>query len=243
TDNRASMQAFNIKGSGQEADFSLFYNNTEYNVHLNLPKIFNVENSMAALLSVLKATTLDIFTFLPFMDRLVPAEGRMISVNMGQEFDVLVDYAHSPGSFELLFPALREMTKGKLISVFGSAGERDVSKRSVQGSIADKYSDIIVLTDEDPRGDNPGKILKDIASGCPGRGEGKNLFLIENRKDAIGFAFELAGKDDLVALLGKGHESSIIYKDGPIPWKEKDAAVLILKEMGFNKLSTLGGQK
>ena len=241
--NNASMRADSIKGSGQEAFFSVLYKNIKHNVHLNLPKIFNVENSIAALLSVLKATNLDISTFLPFMDMLIPAEGRMIPVNMGQKFDILVDYAHSPGSFELLFPALRDMTKGRLISVFGSAGERDVAKRSVQGSIADKYSDIIILTDEDPRGENPMSIIKDIASGCSVRIENKDLFLIENRKEAIRFAFKTAQKDDLVVLLGKGHESTIIYKNGPVPWKEKDASVSVLKEMGFNGNSFAGGNK
>ncbi|MCK5154560.1 MAG: UDP-N-acetylmuramoyl-L-alanyl-D-glutamate--2,6-diaminopimelate ligase, partial [Spirochaetales bacterium] len=243
TDSKASISADNISGAGQEASFSLSYNNTEYNAHLNLPKIFNVENSMAAIIAVIKATNMDISTFLPFMDRLIPAEGRMIPVVMGQDFDVLVDYAHSPGSFELLFPALREMTKGRLISVFGSAGERDISKRSVQGSIADEYSDIIVLTDEDPRGETPMSIIKDIASGCSGRIENMDLFLIENRNEAIRFAFKIAQKNDFVVLLGKGHESTIIYKDGPIPWKEKDAAVTILKEMGYNNLNSREGQK
>ena len=236
-DSSASMRADNLRGSGQEAFFSLVYNNKKYDAHINLPKIFNVENSIAALLSVLKISNLDISIFLPFMDKLTPAEGRMIPVNMGQDFNVLVDYAHSPGSFELLFPELREITKGRLISLFGSAGERDIAKRSVQGSIADMYSDIIILTDEDPRGEDPGKILKDIASGCSRKIENKDLFLIENRNEAIIFAFKMAKKDDLVVLLGKGHESSIIYKDGSIPWKEKDAAVTILKDMGYNKIN------
>lgn len=242
-DVNASMRAYDIKGSGQEAYFSLLYNDSEFNIHLNLPKIFNVENSMAALLTVLKVTHTDISTFLPFMEKLKPAEGRMIPVNVGQDFEVLVDYAHSPGSYELLFPSLRDMTEGRLISVFGSAGERDIAKRSVQGSIADKYSDILVLTDEDPRGDNPKDIINDIASGCPDRLEGRDMFLIENRTEAIRFAFKTARKNDLVVLLGKGHESSIIYKDGPVPWKEKDVAVSVLKEMGFNKTSTGDGQK
>ena len=121
----------------------------------------------------------------------------MITVDMGQNFTVIVDYAHSPGSFELLFPALREMTKGRLISVFGSAGERDVDKRNRQGEIADKYSNIIILTDEDPRGEDPLQIIMDIASGCRNKVPEKDIFLIENRQNAIKFAFKIADKDDL----------------------------------------------
>ena len=229
----ANMLASNITGSGLDASFSVMSDKNCYEVHINLPKIFNVENSVASLLTVAKTTDIDIATYISYMDKLTPAEGRMIPIKMGQEFDIIVDYAHSPGSFEILFPALREMTKGRLISLFGSAGERDIAKRSVQGGIADRYSDIIILTDEDPRGDNPGEILRDIATGCSKNIENKELFLIENRKDAIKFAFKLARKDDLVVLLGKGHESTIIYKDGPIPWKEKDVAVSILKDMGY----------
>ncbi len=231
----ADMLAYNITGSGKEADFSVSYRSDEYKVHINLPKIFNIENSLAALLSVVELTNIDINTFLPFMEKLIPAEGRMITVDMGQNFTVIVDYAHSPGSFELLFPALREMTKGRLIPVFGSAGERDVDKRSRQGEIADKYSDIIILTDEDPRAEDPLEIIMNIASGCRNRVPEKDIFFIENRQEAIKFAFKIAEKDDLVVLLGKGHESTIIYRDGSIPWKEKDAAVLALKEMGHRE--------
>ena len=229
------MLAHSITGSGKEADFSVIYNSNEYKAHINLPKIFNVENSIAALLTVVKLTDINIDTFLPFMKKLTPAEGRMITVDMGQDFTVIVDYAHSPGSFELLFPALREMTKGRLIPVFESAGERDVDKRKIQGSIAAEYSDIIILTDEDPRGEDPMTIIMDIASGCSKMVSGEDLFFIENRKEAIKFAFKIAEKDDLVVLLGKGHESTIIYKDGPTQWKEKDAAVSVLEEMGYRE--------
>ncbi len=234
-DKNADMFAYNITGSGEKADFRVVYNSNRHKAHINLPKIFNVENTLAALLSVVKLTNNDIKTFLPFINKLTPTEGRMITVDMGQDFAVIVDYAHSPGSFELLFPALREMTKGRLISVFGSAGERDIEKRKRQGEIADKYSNIIILTDEDPRGEDPLKIIKDIASGCRNRVQGEKIFFIENRLEAIKFAFKIAEKDDLVVLLGKGHESTIIYKDGSIPWKEKDAAVLALKEMGHRE--------
>ncbi len=231
----ADMRAYNLTGSGKEADFSVSYNHNEYKAHLNLPKIFNVENSLAALLSVVKLTDIGIKTFLPFMDKLDSTEGRMITVDMGQDFTVIVDYAHSPGSFELLFPALREMTEGRLIPVFGSAGERDVDKRSRQGNIAAEYSDIVILADEDPRGEDPMSIIKDIASGCPNRVPGKDIFFIADRREAIRFAFQTAEKEDLVVLLGKGHESTIIYKDGSIPWNEKEVAISTLKEMGYKK--------
>ncbi len=234
TVNKADIKAEEIKGTGNTADFNVLFKQKEYQIHLNLPKIFNVENAMAALLSVIKLTNFDITTFIPFMEKLIPAEGRMISINMGQDFNVLVDYAHSPGSFKILLPELKNMTKGRLISVFGSAGERDITKRKTQGEIADSYSDIIILTDEDPRGEDPMAIIMDISSGCPDRIKDSNIFYIPDREKAITFAFKISQKDDLVVLLGKGHESTIIYKDKSIPWKEKDIAVSVLKKMGYS---------
>ncbi len=231
---KTSMKAEEITGTGNTADFVVLFNQKKYKIHLNLPKIFNIENSMAALLAVIKLTGIDITKFIPFMGKLRPAEGRMISVNMGQNFNVMVDYAHSPGSFKVLFPALKNMTRGKLISVFGSAGERDVAKRKTQGEIADSYSDIIILTDEDPRGEDPMEIIMDIASGCPNRIKDTDIFYIPDRKKAIRFAFSISKKDDFVILLGKGHESTIIYKNGSIPWKEKDIAVSVLRDMGYS---------
>ncbi|MCF6335882.1 MAG: UDP-N-acetylmuramyl-tripeptide synthetase, partial [Spirochaetales bacterium] len=233
-DNKSDMQAVDIKGSGKTASFKVKYRGSKYSVKLNLPRIFNVENATAALISAVKLTNLDIERFLPFMEKLTPAEGRMISVDLGQNFEVLVDYAHSPGSFEILFPSLRKMTTGRLIALFGSAGERDVAKRSVHGAIADRYSDIIILADEDPRGEDPLTIIEDIASGCTGKTKDRDLFYIPNRMEAIKFAFNLAEKDDLVVLLGKGHESSIIYEKNSIPWKERDSAVKVLNTMGYN---------
>ena len=163
--------------------------------------------------------------------------GRMEQVTAGQPFQVIVDYAHTPQSFSQLFPLVRTHTEGRLIAVFGSAGERDVEKRPLQGKLAARFSDVVVLADEDPRGEDPVAILEEIAAGCrqedPGRREGENLFLIPDRRQAIARAFTLAGAGDTVLLLGKGHEESIIYADGPIPWQEGQTARQILGEMGW----------
>ena len=232
------MAAVNIKGTSSSVFYTLVYEGNEYGIKMNLPSIFNVENSLAALLGTVKLTGKPVETFIPSMPKLIPAEGRMITVDLGQEFTVIVDYAHSPGSFELLFPALREMAKGSLISVFGSAGERDIDKRAEQGRIASEYCDILFLTDEDPREEDSMDIIRDIASGCPERIPDRDMFLIADREEAIGQAFRSARKDDLVVLLGKGHESTIIYKEGAIPWNEKEKAVSILKGMGYNNETT-----
>ena len=163
----------------------------------------------------------------------------MTGVNRGQPFEVLVDYAHTPSSFNTIFPPLRERLNasgGRLISLFGSAGERDTQKRKLQGEIAARYSDIAVLADEDPRGEVPMAILEEISSGCeaiPNMRRNETLFLIPDRPSAIRKAFSLAQKGDLVLLLGKGHENSIIYADETRPYDEIGEAEKALEEAGY----------
>jgi UDP-N-acetylmuramoyl-L-alanyl-D-glutamate--2,6-diaminopimelate ligase len=148
-------------------------------------------------------------------------------------FSVMVDYAHTPGSFEKLLPLIRSDVKGRLITLFGSAGERDIEKRSEQGEIADDYADIIILSDEDPRGDDPMDILNDIAEGITSKDVGETLFLIPDRKQGMAKAVELAQEGDMLLTLGKGHESSIIYEDGPRPWNERKMLMEVLTEAGY----------
>jgi UDP-N-acetylmuramoyl-L-alanyl-D-glutamate--2,6-diaminopimelate ligase len=167
----------------------------------------------------------------------------MNAINKGQPFEVLVDYAHTPSSFQTIFPPLRKrLTRsgGRIISLFGSAGERDTQKRAEQGKIAAAYSDYIVLTDEDPRGEQPLAILEEIAAGIHAVNQDsfkrdENLFLIPDRPAAIRKALSLARAGDLVLLLGKGHENSIIYKDHAMPFDELSEAEKALKEMEIKK--------
>ena len=195
-----------------------------------LPGAFNSSNVMAALLAVSGLTNLPLREIAQYVKKLKPVMGRMTAVDKGQPFEVVVDYAHTPSSFQAIFPPLfrRIKKKGaKIISVFGSAGERDTQKRGEQGKIAALYSDIIVITDEDPRGEEPMAICEEIARGCYEANiehekiiRDENLFLIPDRPSAIRKAISLAGKGDLVLLLGKGHENSIIYKDYTMPFDE-----------------------
>jgi len=148
---------------------------------------------------------------------------------------VIVDYAHTPSSFETVFPPLRARVGGKMICVFGSGGERDREKRPRQGRIAADWFDIVILADEDPRGEVPSALLEEIAAGCPELSRGERLFVIPDRPTAIRKALSLAGPGDLVALLGKGHENSIIYAQGPIPYDEIGEAERALAELGFKE--------
>jgi UDP-N-acetylmuramoyl-L-alanyl-D-glutamate--2,6-diaminopimelate ligase len=189
---------------------------------------------LAALLTVSGLLALPVRDIVPLVPRLKPVRGRMTAVKNSLGFEVLVDYAHTPSSFLAVFPPLRERinnTGARIISLFGSAGERDTKKRGQQGRIAADYSDIMILTDEDPRGEDPMDILEEIAGGAPERKRGEDIFLIPNRPRAIRKALSLAKPGDIVLLLGKGHENSIIYAENTISFDEIREAEQALEEL------------
>ena len=135
-----------------------------------------------------------------------------------EEFAVVIDFAHTPNAFDQLLGALRQETTGRIIHVFGSAGERDHAKRPFMGETSSKHADILFLTAEDPRSEDVNKIIDEIASGI--KKKDAKVFKITNRKDAINAAIEMAGKGDLVVITGKAHERSMTYGNKDFPWNE-----------------------
>jgi len=213
--------------------FRMIHKGKSVETRIPIPGPFWVENSLAACLTaacVLEISPLDIASSI---GKLQGVQGRMDYVAKGQPFAVIVDYAHTPGSFAKLFPWVRAHTSGRLIAVFGSAGERDNAKRPMQGKAAADHCDIVVITDEDPRGEDRMRIIEQVAAGCSGKTRGETLFLIPDRREAIRHALSHAVPNDTVLLLGKGHEGSIIGPAGPKPWDEKAEAVAALAVLGF----------
>ena len=228
--------AKDIEESSSGIKFTLcdFSSRKEYGCELKLAGIFNVKNILASVLAVQRITGLDIACIIEKLPLVKPVKGRMMLIDEGQDFEVLIDYAHTPSSFMTIFPSIKERIKksgGKVISLFGSGGERDVKKRPEQGRIAALYSDIVILADEDPRGEDSLELLEMIAAGCPEKKRGEELFIIPDRPSAIKKAFSLAGKNDVVLLLGKGHENSIIFKDRTMPYDEETTARKLLKTL------------
>jgi UDP-N-acetylmuramoyl-L-alanyl-D-glutamate--2,6-diaminopimelate ligase len=168
--------------------------------------------------------------------RAVP--GRMERVDFGQPFTVIVDYAHSPASLQAVLDGLGPTAAargGGLIAVFGSAGERDTAKRALMGRIAAERCRLVVVTDEDPRGEDRDAILDAIAAGAESAGatRGSSLLVIADRRAAIAAALERALPGDTVLFAGKGHERSIIGPDGPVPWDERAEVEAGLRVLGF----------
>jgi UDP-N-acetylmuramoyl-L-alanyl-D-glutamate--2,6-diaminopimelate ligase len=152
--------------------------------------------------------------------------GRMERVDLGQPFAVIIDYAHTPQSLEKVLRELRPITRGKLIAVFGSAGDRDREKRPWMGEIAARLSDYAVFTNEDPREEDAMTILSEIAAGAEEVGwtEGEQYARIEDRRQGIAHAVRKASAGDTILLAGKGHERSILIGRGKQPWDERAAA-------------------
>src|SRR5881409_1031231 len=205
-------------------------------VDLALPLVgrFNVHNALAAAAAGLAAGA----TLQQARDALSRARavrGRMERVESGQPFSVIVDYAHTPESLDKVLGLLRPLTKGKLIAVFGSAGERDRAKRPALAEVAAKHTDLFVITQEDPRLEEPARILEEIEAGAIGAGKrrGTDYLVIDDRREAVGEAIRRAAPEDTVVLAGKGHESSIIVGETKRPYDEATAARDALRELGF----------
>ncbi|NTV62514.1 MAG: UDP-N-acetylmuramoyl-L-alanyl-D-glutamate--2,6-diaminopimelate ligase [Oscillochloris sp.] len=206
----------------------------ETRLRLQIPGSFNVSNALAAL-GVALSQGVPLERAAAALEAVPGVRGRMQPINLGQPFDVIVDYAHNPDSFEQVLGMLRPITRGRIIAVFGSAGERDRAKRAIQGEIASRYADLLVLTDEDPRGEDPAAIIAEIAEGAERAGKrlGDGYLCIPDRNEAIRAAVAAAQPGDLVLLLGKGHEGNIIYASGPLPWDEAEVARKAVLALGY----------
>lgn len=207
--------------------------NSHFSVKASLPGAFNAYNLMASIIAVSSVTGISFEEIAQKIPQLSPIKGRMTVIDEGQDFEVIVDYAHTPSSFETIFPPLKKRCSGRIFALFGSGGERDLTKRPLQGQIAAKFCDIIILTDEDPRGEDSVELLKMIADGAIREGKimDENLFITPDRPKAIRQAFSMAKKGDIVLLLGKSHENSIIYKDYVMPYDEISEAKKALQEL------------
>lgn len=224
-----------IKSDSNSLSFTFDSNDKSIHaqVESKLPGSFNAYNIMACIMAVKPYVSQSYQELAALIPQLTPIKGRMTEIREGQPFEVIVDYAHTPSSFETIFPPIRQRCKGRMFALFGSGGERDLTKRPLQGQIAASYCDIVILTDEDPRGEDSVELLKMIAAGAEKEGKvlDKDMFIIPDRPSAIKKAFEMAEADDIILLLGKSHENSIIYKDRVMPYDEISTAKKLLHQL------------
>jgi UDP-N-acetylmuramoyl-L-alanyl-D-glutamate--2,6-diaminopimelate ligase len=215
-------------------------------VELRLAGRFNVYNALGAI-ALGEALELDPAIVRAALGAVEGVTGRMERIDRGQPFGVVVDYAHSPASLEKVLDVLAPMAAaagGGLIAVFGSAGERDVRKRPMMGRIAAQRCRLVVVTNEDPRGEDEMAIIDQIVAGAEAAadatepaaaqpaGSRPEVLRIPDRRAAIEAAFARARPGDWVLLAGKGHEQTIIMPDGPVPWDERSEAIRALERLG-----------
>jgi UDP-N-acetylmuramoyl-L-alanyl-D-glutamate--2,6-diaminopimelate ligase len=204
------------------------YSLDDMEIETKIPGEFNVYNSMAAALAAKKLglTSDQIENGIKTLDSV---EGRMNVVDEGQPFTVIVDYAHAPDALEKVFDSVKDH-KGRIISVHGGAGRRDPSTRPIRGAILAQHSDVVIITEDDSRDEDPEAIAKGFIDGAKKHGKvlGKDLFKELDREKAIKLAFEIAKPGDLVLILGKGHEKTILRADGPHDFEDIKVARKLL---------------
>src|SRR3972149_898384 len=223
-----SFDFLKSKVDGQAITYSLNssadFNLKNFPLNLKIVGDYNLANALAAAVAT---STLGInkSKIQKALNNFKGVLGRMEEINLGQNFKVIVDFAHTPNALERSLRTIKSQVpnpKSKLIAVFGAAGERDKTKRSLMGKTAAEGADISVLTAEDPRSEKVEDICDQIAKGLTSRGkkENKDFYQIYDRVKAIEFAVKLAQKDDIVALFGKSHEKSMTYGKKEYPWDE-----------------------
>jgi UDP-N-acetylmuramoyl-L-alanyl-D-glutamate--2,6-diaminopimelate ligase len=230
----ADVRATDVRSDAGGSRFHLVAPGGGGAVNLPMPGAYNVSNALAAL-SIAHALDLDLAAAADALGRTAGVPGRMERVDAGQPFAVVVDYAHTADSLGKVLRTLRAVTDGRLIAVFGSAGERDPTKRPAMGEVSARLADVSIVTDEDPRLEDPRVINEAIAGGARAAGarDGDTLLVIDDRREAIGRAVAMARAGDVLLLAGKGHEGSIFYGTEKRPWDDRTAAREALAEHGW----------
>lgn len=221
----ADVTAVDLTFSAHDTRFTLrLGEETALDIATPLVGEFNVYNLLAAATAA-RALGIAPAALRTGLESIIALSGRMERIDRGQDFLVIVDFAHTPNALEKALRAARRMTTGRLITVFGSAGKRDVAKRRLMAELSAQLADFSVLTAEDPRTESLDEILAMMAEGCRHRGgvEGETFWRVPDRGRAIYHALTLAQPPDLVLICGKGHEQSMCFGTVEYPWDDRSA--------------------
>lgn len=223
-ENNADVMASDIQMSLSGTEFKIHHAEAEVLIRTQLIGIFNVYNILsAAAVSISQGISLDKIRSTLAKVNVVP--GRLEQVNEGQDYTILVDYAHTQDALENVLRTIRAISNLKVITVFGCGGDRDKSKRPEMGRVASELSDFCFVTSDNPRSEEPRAIIDDILKGF----EKDNYKIIVDREDAIRKALAMANKGDVVLIAGKGHETYQIFKDGTLRFDEREIIRNILR--------------
>jgi UDP-N-acetylmuramoyl-L-alanyl-D-glutamate--2,6-diaminopimelate ligase len=214
---------------GEGCSFRLLTSAGEAPVELALPARFNVYNALAAA-GLCLASGLSLEQVAAGLSSFGGVPGRLERVDLGQPFSVYVDFAHSAGALRSTLAELRPLTRGKLVTVFGSTGRSD-HDRPGMGRAAAEGADFFIITTDDPVNEDPAEIAREVAAGAEGRVAGRDFDIILDRRAAIRRAVEMARPGDTLLLAGKGHERSMITATGREPWDERAVAEQAIREL------------
>jgi len=205
----------------------------EFPLHASLVGEYNVANCLAAVALARGVMDLDAAAVQTGVAALPGIPGRMEAIDLGQDFQVLVDFAHTPNALRSALRSARGLTDGRVIAVFGSAGLRDREKRRLMAQASAELADVTVLTAEDPRTESLAAILAQMAAGAQAFGavEGRTFWRVPDRGEALRFALQLARPGDLVIACGKGHEQSMCFGETEYPWDDRLAVRAALSEV------------
>ncbi len=225
--NDCDYSAKNIRISSSGVKYELVSNSNIGRIKFTVPGKFSVYNSMGAAVCLVEMG-MDFKAVLDGLEKCVGVPGRMEVVPTETPYTVLIDYAHTPDGLENVLGCVREITEGKVITVFGCGGDRDRTKRPIMGDIAAQLSDIAVVTSDNPRSENPDAIIDDILEGV--KKHISKIVVEPDRRKAIAKALSMAHEGDIVVLAGKGQETYQILADGKIHFDEREVVAEILAE-------------
>lgn len=228
----ADLYAHDIHFNGTSSSFIVRYESKEYEVLTRLAGRFNVYNALASIAAAL-SEGVRMEDVVKGLSSFISVPGRFEIINEGQRFGVIVDYAHTPDGLENILLTAREITKGKVIVAFGCGGDRDRKKRPIMGQIAAEKADIIFVTSDNPRTENPKAIIEDVLDGVrQGAEKGKTAkcYVYPERREAIIQAIQAASEGDIVLIAGKGHEDYQILKDKTIHFDDREEARKAIRE-------------
>jgi len=228
----ADVEGTGIQYGPGEMQFAVNYQKLRVDIKVNLVGRYNVSNCLAAFCATVLGLGIDPDVAARGIASLSGIPGRMEVIDMGQDFTAIVDFAHTPNALKVTLETARQMTGGRVIAVFGSAGLRDKEKRRMMAEISVELADLTVLTAEDPRTESLDGILDEMVTGAKSRRgrEEKTFWRIPDRGEAIKFALRLAQPGDIVLACGKGHEQSMCFGTVEHPWDDRLAMRAALAE-------------
>ena len=230
TQGKGTLNAHDVTMTSKTSTYTIEFDGKQYPIKMNTTGLFNVYNTLAAIGACLyENISMEKIDEALQSFRSVP--GRFELIEEGQDFAVVVDYAHTPDGLQNILQTAQEIKESKMIVVFGCGGDRDATKRPIMGRIAAEFGDTIFVTSDNPRTENPNQIVKDVEVGVKeGLREGSTYEVVVDRKEAIKKAVRSARTGDIVIIAGKGHEDYQILKDRTIHFDDREVAREALKE-------------